>query len=722
MVTQDFIKNNYEWKLDKLAGLSWANGSDSSIENLPDLSGTRECFDAQRYLYDNPTVREIIDKGLAVDAWDHWIRYGRTQRRFARFIPYFEVLNDKHFGSEIYILADQSKILNLENNDLKKLKNKTTILYDSIFTFDSPSYILCSNRQDLLIASKFVKNESSFIFLKGQNSPFENMNILSVSHINLNNENAFVRRGLPRYLSNLNSPIYGSDKLIASMHIGLLFGAKRIVVVGEPANVASKTDEKKFIPDLVKALKAFSVELFSTEEHGLLSKSGAKVDSLEKLLRDNPLKIINKKSVSSSHIINEGYREPRKTLFMDRAEGQKIYDSNGRAYIDTAMAAGTAILGHANPIINNSISSALNSGLVFSRPTLSGIQLGDRLHAIFPWFSQFALATTGSEATMRMIRIVRSFTGKEKIGIFSGAWHGSHDFLLIDDDAVGPEGKPNPGFRSSGIPESLLDLVVLLPSNSESAFDIIYDKKDELAAVLCEPIQGSNPKEGDVDFIRKLREVTTSCGILMAFDEIITGGRLDLGGFQKKYNIFGDIAAYGKIFGGGLPIGIVGGTKEVMSSIQDPEVRGSSTVNTGNVVLGGTFSGNPIVLSSAIKIIDLLEANKDTIYPYIDDLGEQIRQEINNYCEVNDIAARMYGVGSICRLIITDYPIRSARHRDELEAAKTIQTDFYNRILDLGIHVGSNRLIFLSVAHEQNDIINIVQVFQRALSEFAGKF
>ena len=506
------------------------------------------------------------------------------------------------------------------------------------------------------------------------------------------------------------------------MHIGLLFGAKRIVVVGEPANLASKTDEKKFIPDLVKALKSFSVELFSTEKHGLLSKSGAEVDSLEKLLKYNPLKTINKKIVGCSRIINEGYRESKKTLFMDRAEGQKIYDSNGRGYIDTAMAAGTAILGHANPIINNSISSALNSGLLFSRPTLSGIHLGDRLHAIFPWFSQFALATTGSEAIMRMIRIVRSFTGRDKIGIFSGAWHGSHDFFLIDDDAVGPEGKPNPGFRSSGIPESLLDLVVLLPSNSESAFDIIYDKKDELAAVLCEPIQGSNPKEGDVDFIRKLREVTTSCGILMAFDEIITGGRLDLGGFQKKYNIFGDLAAYGKIFGGGLPIGIVGGTKEVMSSIKDPQVRGSSKVNTGNVALGGTFSGNPIVLSSAIKIIDILEANKDIIYPYIDDLGEQIRQEINNYCVANNIAARMYGVGSICRLIITDYPIRSARHRDELEAAKTIQNDFYNRILDLGIHVGSNRLIFLSVAHEQMDITNIVQVFQTALSEFAGKF
>ena len=95
MVTQDFIKNDYELKLDKLACLSWAYGSDSSIENLPDLSGTRECFDAQRYLSDNPTVKEIIDNGLVVDAWDHWIKYGRTQRRFARFIPYFEVLNDK---------------------------------------------------------------------------------------------------------------------------------------------------------------------------------------------------------------------------------------------------------------------------------------------------------------------------------------------------------------------------------------------------------------------------------------------------------------------------------------------------------------------------------------------------------------------------------------------------------------------------------------------------
>jgi len=195
-----------------------------------------------------------------------------------------------------------------------------------------------------------------------------------------------------------------------------------------------------------------------------------------------------------------------------------------------------------------------------------------------------------------------------------------------------------------------------------------------------------------------------------------------LSGFQKSYDIYADMAAYGKIIGGGFPIGIVGGTEEIMSSIKDPEVRGSNRVLSGKVVLGGTFSANPISISSALRTINILRANEEVIYPYIAAIGDQVRKEINDYCIANSIGARMYGVGSICRLIMTDQVVRSARHRDELEPSQQIQKAFYDEILENGVHVGSNRLMFFSLAHDNMGISKIIEIFQFALSKYSKEF
>ena len=719
MKTLDPIIKNYEKKLDELAGLSWGGASGVSTADIPDLSRTRECFDGDMYLLDNPTVKEVIRRGLVADAWDHWIKFGRTQRRFARFIPYNDVLNDRNLGRDIYILADNSVIGTLSGDLFGILKNQITILCEPTPSFEAPSYLICSNKRELMVSSKFLENTSSPIYLRPIKEPYENFDILNFPNINLNFEQAFNKRSLPKYLTNFASPIYGEAKALAALHLAFVIGARRIIVSGKIDKLVEGTGEEKYIKGILSYLKQSHVQILSTEKSGVLCRQGATPIVLESELKSEAVSGSNILLSKKVHLVNEGYGDS--SFLISRAEGQKVFDKDGTPYIDTAMAAGGAILGHSNPLINATISSALGFGLVYGRPNIAGNNFGELLHSIFPWFSKFAIANTGSEATMRLIRIVRNFTNRKKIGVFAGSWHGTNDFLLVDDDQSAPESHPKASLRSSGSPEELLGLITLLPHNNEAAFDIIVENREELAAVLCEPIQGSNPKPSDVEFVRKLRDVTKKNGVLLAFDEVITGGRLGLSGFQEKFNIFADIAAYGKIFGGGLPIGFVGGREDIMSTVIDPQVRGANKASSGNVILGGTFSANPLVIASAIKTIELLKANNSVVYPYIDGLSELMRQEINDFCKNNNIAARMYGVGSISRLLMTDRPVRSARHRDELEPSIDVQAAFYKDVLELGIHVGNNRLMFISTEHERQDITNIVSVFTTVLSKFSSE-
>jgi glutamate-1-semialdehyde 2,1-aminomutase len=410
-------------------------------------------------------------------------------------------------------------------------------------------------------------------------------------------------------------------------------------------------------------------------------------------------------------LLNAGYE--KNILHINKAYRCFIEDCSGNVYIDTALGAGTHILGHANPILTEEIIRQSKEGTLYILPNKYAYEAGKLLSEIIPHFHSFVFCNSGSEATMRAARLARAYTEKKKIAMFGGGWHGGNDLMLYEDDYDSDEKRPLAMFKSGGLPKDLLDLVLFLPYNSDDALDLIEQHKDELAMVIIEPSQGSNPRDDVGDFLHQLREITSKCDILLCFDEIITGFRVALGGCQEYYGVEADIVTYGKTLGGGLPVGMVSGNEEVMNAMYGNDQRNA-------VFMGGTFSANPLVMCLTKCILEYLKKNEDTVYPYLNQNGKYIRDTVNEFCLTNDVPVRMIGIGSMSRMIFTGRPITSRRERDKYEIGDAIQKLFYlYLLLEKGVHISSNGVIFISTEHYEEHIEEIIQCLTHSLEYFS---
>lgn len=428
---------------------------------------------------------------------------------------------------------------------------------------------------------------------------------------------------------------------------------------------------------------------------------------------DNSQKKTVEKLHTFSTVLNEGYRPNDSKLYIKESFNCYLRDYDNNIYIDTAMGGGSLILGHSHNLVNKAIKQQLKDGTLYTIPSFKAHELAELLKIAIPNFDHFVFCSTGSEATMRAIRIARAFTNRKKIAIFSGGWHGSHDLLLVDDKYEENESTPKKILKSNGTLPETLDNVLLLPYNHENAFNLIEEHKKDLAMVFIEPAQGSNPRDDMHLFLSKLRKITTEYNILLGFDEIITGFRVALGGGQEFYNIKADIATYGKALGGGLPIAAIGGTKEVMKTITD-----GSYENNKPIFMGGTFSANPLSISSSIAVIEYLIKKQNEIYPKLELSSQYLKNTLNNFCKEQKVSAQIMGINSMLRFIFTDYPIRSRFERDKYEINIDKQTLFYLNMLNNGIHIASNRLNFLSLKHTKDDIEKIIKVYKKSIIDF----
>ena len=378
-------------------------------------------------------------------------------------------------------------------------------------------------------------------------------------------------------------------------------------------------------------------------------------------------------------------------FFTARGEGARLYDVDGNSYIDYCLAYGPLILGHAHPEVVRAVKRQLELGSAYGTPTELELEFAKRIVKAVPCAEMVRFVNTGTEATMAAIRLARGVTGRKKIVKFEGAFHGAHDYVLVKaGSGATTHGVPT----SAGIPEETTRNTLLAPFNDEAAVERLFKEQgEEIAAVILEPVIGNAgcilPEEG---FLAFLREVTAEAGAMLIFDEVITGFRLRLGGAQEYYGVTPDIATLGKIAGGGLPIGVVAASREVMENFSP----------VGKVYQAGTFNGNPLSMSAGLATLRVLE--KGDVYRRLEALGKRIRKGLEEVSQDAGIETRVYGVASMFQMYFTGEEVRD--YASALKADAELFLRFQREMLLRGIFLPPSQYEcnFLSCAHGEEEV------------------
>ncbi len=378
-------------------------------------------------------------------------------------------------------------------------------------------------------------------------------------------------------------------------------------------------------------------------------------------------------------------------LFIDSAKGSRIYDVDGNSYIDYVLSWGPMILGHAFPRVVTALKKAAEKGTSYGAPTALEIELADLVLKIYPSMDKIRMVNSGTEATMSAIRVARGFTGRDKIVKFEGCYHGHADGLLVKAGSGAMTfGLPD----SPGVPKSYARNTLTLPYNDIAAFKSLVEKEaNNIACVIIEPVVGNIgcvlPKSG---FLETLRKLTKKHGIVLIFDEVMTGFRVSFGGAQAYYGIKPDMTCLGKVIGGGLPVGAYGGRKEIMSMIS-PE---------GPVYQAGTLSGNPLAMTAGIETIK--ELSKPGRYKSIEAKSAMLEKGLNDAAKKAGVPTRFYRAGSMFCTYFTDIDVTDYTTAKKADAQKFSQ--FFSEMLEQGINLAPSQFEagFMSLAHSEKDI------------------
>jgi len=396
-------------------------------------------------------------------------------------------------------------------------------------------------------------------------------------------------------------------------------------------------------------------------------------------------------------------------FYAKRAEGAKVWDIDGNEYLDFCMGYGVLLLGHRPAPNVAAIQRHLETGPIhYGIPTEKELEFGEKFIPCVPCAEQVMLCNTGNEAVHKAVAIARAYTGKDKVAKFEGGFHGSNEYSLWSvmcfEESMGPVERPNPVPMQSGMPKSAEDNIVVLPFDHDAAIQIIEEQADELAVVMLEPATGPGTIAFDPVFLQKLREVTQRCGVLLLFDEVITGFRLGLGGGQELFGVTPDIGLFGKSLGGGSPIGAVASRKEIFEKVMNLEPP---------VMATGTFSGNAITLNNSIAMIDHLKENNPFLYQDLAAKGDRLRDSFNDFAREKGIPACMTGIGSMWEVHMSEsFVVPRDRVKDNQEAVE----EFNLRVRLEGIFVPEHsHIAFISTAHSEQDIDILIQVLKTNL-------
>lgn len=382
--------------------------------------------------------------------------------------------------------------------------------------------------------------------------------------------------------------------------------------------------------------------------------------------------------------------------------GATIEDEDGNSYIDFVCSWGPLILGHAHPGIVSAINEATAKGTSYGAPCKGEIELAELITHWYPGLEKIRFVSSGTEATMSAIRLARGYTGRDTIIKFSGCYHGHADHLLVDaGSGLATFGNPS----SAGVPDSFAACTVVLPLDDDGRVrEVFYEIGDEIAAVIVEPVPANNGLLLQrPEFLECLREETSRAGTLLIFDEVISGFRLGPAGAAGHYGIKPDLATFGKIIGGGLPVGAFGGRKDIMDCLAP----------LGSVYQAGTLSGNPVAMAAGKAALEILE--KEAVWEKLERLGLYLEQTLGAVLETAPIPCQLVRLGSIFWMAFQEgNPPRCSA--DVSDGAAEIYGKMFRHLLSSGISLAPSayEVGFLSLSHTRDH----VDALTAAVSEF----
>jgi glutamate-1-semialdehyde 2,1-aminomutase len=390
-------------------------------------------------------------------------------------------------------------------------------------------------------------------------------------------------------------------------------------------------------------------------------------------------------------------------FFVNRAKGARVVDVDGNEYVDYVGTWGPAILGHAHPKIISAIQQAAVQGTSFGIPNPHEVTMAKLICSAVPSVQKVRMCNSGTEATMSAIRLARGFTKRDKIIKFEGCYHGHADSLLVKAGSGALTfGHPD----SAGVPAAFTQHTVVVPFNDEEAVKAAFAANEgHIAGIIVEPVPGNAglylPKPGYLEFLSK---ITRANGALLIFDEVMTGFRLAKGGAQERYGITPDLTCFGKIIGGGLPVGAFGGRAEIMDCLAP----------LGPVYQAGTLSGNPLAMAAGITALEELFAGK--AYEQLEALGAQLEAGMKAAAKSANVPVQFKRIGSMFCGYFTDKPVENladAMHSDRARFAK-----YFHGLLEEGIYLAPSQFEagFISVAHTAADIDKTVKAAAKVMN------
>jgi glutamate-1-semialdehyde 2,1-aminomutase len=405
-------------------------------------------------------------------------------------------------------------------------------------------------------------------------------------------------------------------------------------------------------------------------------------------------------------------------MVVKRAEGGRVWDADDNQYLDFMLGFSVMILGNTPDEVEAAIREALPRGTHYGQCHEHEHEFARLFCEMAPGVEKVTFCNSGTEATMYALRLARATTGRPLVAKFEGGYHGTHDLLAVSfgrprptPNPFGPVEDPTAIPESPGLAEGAWKDTIVLPFNHPAAFDKIRRHADQLAGVIIEPVQGAaGTIPAKREFLAELRSVTRETGAFLIFDEVITGFRLAPGGAQEFYGVIPDVSAYGKVAGGGLPFGAVGGTAEAMRLME-------YDVEPGSILMAGTFNGNPLVTAAGTAVLRRL-SNEPHLYARLNAMGDRFRNEINQFTQERDYPAIATGVGSMFWMHASRGPVNSVR--DARQGDRFASPGLRLLYRKNGLHISPNHG-FMSTAHSDEDITQLIETHKAAMEELRAQ-